>query len=327
MGNIVNKEITKDDICYDYIIEELLSKNGYSIEKVQHYISLMNTTLINKVIKIGELYSTVLIKEDYTKDYVDRLLVSVFAGSVCGKTKNISKEYAVQSVLDSKYVFITGFSSLNFCRIISFAACEPKDKDTIKLESVCAIKPYDTSVMKEFNENIKRDIKLNLGMITIFKCIQYFKELGYKYVILECNSDLIFYYTNLYFKVGTSRKNDYSKCFKHNYRITILNIIRESDIRERKCHIEDIENSTAYYGTKYGVDPKSMIDELLFYMYFDIEKYYHKLYNTLEGRLSDVFQTYEMRKLFDTKYTEDKALIFSKRFMDNVLLYENKEGF
>jgi len=326
MENIVNRKLTKDDICYDYIIDELVSKKYYNTTEVKTYWNFMNTTIKNNVIKIGDLYIAMLIKEDWSDDDIDRLIISVFVEPLCGTTKYINNDYAKTSIIESEYVFMAGFSHINFCKIISFVTCNIKtvfDEECPFIDAICAMKPYDTELLKDFN-NIKNDIKFNIGMISIFKCIQYFKELGYKYILLECNKDLIFYYTQLYFKVGTNPDNDYSKCFKHSDRQTILNIINESDKRAETINLKDIEYTMAYHGGEKGASLKEQLEYILFYMYFDVEKYYNKLYRFIEGRFYNLFDAYEFKKIFDMPYTKDKSFVFSKRFMEKILLYDNK---
>ncbi len=326
MRNIVNKEVTKDDICYDYIIGELISKKEYNLQEVKQYRNFLDTTIKNNVIKIGDLYIAMLIKEDWSEDDINRLLISVFVEPLCGNTKYINNDYAKNSIIEAEYVFMAGFSHINFCKIISFVTCNIKtvfNEECPFIDAICAMKPYNAELLKDFN-NIKNDIKFNIGMISIFKCIQYFKELGYKYVLLECNKDLIFYYQKLYFKVGTNPSNDYSKCFKHNNRHTILNIINESDRRAKNVNIKDIEYTMAYYGGEKEASLKEQLEFILFYMYFDIEKYYHKLYRCIEARFYNLFDAYEFKRIFGMPYTKDKSFVFSERFMEKILLYDNK---
>ena len=121
MGNIVNKEITKDDICFDYIVKSLVDNYGYTITETNNEDKVIDILLDKNIIKIGELY-IVLITEFNKDDMLIRYLISPFAEGIC-KSKFVDKKYSVESIINSNFLFFAGYSHVNFCKIITFAAC------------------------------------------------------------------------------------------------------------------------------------------------------------------------------------------------------------
>jgi hypothetical protein len=318
MGNLVNKEITKDDICFDYIVKELIEKNNYKLIETDNPLLVSKSITENVVLKIGDLYCS-MIERDYSmSEDIKRMLLSPFVNGLCIGSY-INKDYAVSSILDDKYIFFVGFSHFNFCKVISFSSCDLTVVfgDTIPIiNSVCAIKP--SQYVQEELDNKK--IKLNLGMITIYKCIQYFKEKGYKYVILECHHELIEYYMKIYFNIGRSPKTNYRSCIRQNHISTIQNIIRMSDHYERKSNSLDQLYVGAYFGSN-GDNPLKELDNLLFYLYFDIDMYFNKLKKEIDIRLINAYKAYNIKRIYDYDNKEDIASL-SKRFLQTLSSYD-----
>jgi hypothetical protein len=322
MGNLVNKDLTKDDICFDYIIKELIEKYKYKLVESNNMRSIIHSNVKNTVLKIGDCYCGMIERNYEDTEDLKRLLISPFVYGLC-VGKYIDKTYTVNAVLDDEYLFFAGFSHINFCKIITISSCSINTvfKEKIPMiNTLCAIKPYNVSL--ELTSTEQNEVKLNIGMITVFKCIQYFKELGYKYVNLECHYELINYYLNLFFKLGQHPKSDYSKCRKGNPIHTAQYIIRESDKRELESSIIDSSNVIGYYGAVQGRKTVDIIDMLSFYLYFDIEKYFTNLKQELESRLEYANELFKDKKLFDD--IQKNPLRIPNRFLVRMSFHDNE---
>ena len=322
MGNLVNKELTKDDICFDYIVKELIEKNGYKLIESNNMRSIISTDVKNNVLKIGYCYCGMITRNYSNTEDLKRLLISPFVHGLC-IGKYIDKTYTVNAVLYDEYLFFAGFSHINFCKIITISSCSINTvfgEDVPMINTLCAIKPYNFSLENVSTE--QNEVKLNIGMITLFKCIQYFKELNYKYVNLECHYELINYYLNLFFKLGKHPKSDYSNCRRGKASHTAEKVVKESDKRENQSSVIDALNVIGYHGYIKGDDENNHIGNYMFYMYFNIEKYFTNLKRELESRLEYANELFKDKNLFDD--IQKNPIRIPNRFLVRMSFHENE---
>ena len=121
-------------------------------------------------------------------------------------------------------LFIIGYDKLNWCKIISSALVSfpinpLTNEEEIHLNFLCALKPHTKNAEKQLEvlmkcsqktcDRLKIDVventKLGLGQLLLFYVIQTYQK-THKYIKLECDKDLVYYYYALNFRVGPSPK-------------------------------------------------------------------------------------------------------------------------
>ena len=111
-----------------------------------------------------------------------------------------------------------------------------------------------------------------------------------------------------------------------------MNIVKRLDQYDDNCvyFCEPIKNNImndGYFIRIIYSTPLFMLNGIYIAIninHITIEKYYNKLYRVIEARFYNLFDAYEFKRIFDMPYTKDKSFVFSKRFMEKILLYDNK---
>jgi hypothetical protein len=295
MGNIVNSEITKDDICFDYIANTLITKYNYTLINCKDQFELIKTPLVKTVLKYGELY-VIAFKDEEEGQFINHLL-SPMIQPLC-KGGHVDEKYPLTNFISNDIIFFVGFSHVNICKVISFVSCS---RDYIlecpTIDLVCAMKNNRIQAIRE--ETLK-DVKVNLGLLLLFKCIQYYKQRGEKNIILECHYDLInYYHFNLFFEIGVTDK------FKYNIKSKPVNTAFEIVMLDEK-RIKDsvlLAKFKAYdcYEEEYLLtDRTKAFENTLFKMHLNIDDKYRKIEKNVERRIENINNVYNIKDLFDT---------------------------
>ena len=311
MGNLVNKDITKDDICFDYIVNILITKHNYKLIICKTQKELIKTHLVKTVLKYGDLY--IICFEDNEEDQFIKHLLSPMVEPLC-RDGYVDKDYPLTSFVSSEVTFFIGFSHVNICKVISFITSSRNYTfNCPNIELVCAMKPLSHRI-EDLNKDTIKEVKVSLGLLLLFKCIQYFKEKNEKKVILECNYNLINYYYNLFFEIGVSDKFKYkinSKPVNTGYNIVLLDDKRiGDDTSSLKYRAYD------YYDEKEKYIHKA-IEKTLFKMYLDIDKKYNKIEKNVERRTDYINKAYYIKDLFDS----NKPIISKSPYYDTLIQY------
>jgi hypothetical protein len=312
MGNLVNKDITRDDICFDYIVNILITKYNYKLIVCDRQSDLIKTHLVKTVLKYGDLY--VICFEDTEDDQFIKQLLSPMIEPLC-RGDYVDKDYPLTSFISSEVTFFVGFSHVNICKVISFITTSRNY--TFKcpnIDLVCAMKPLSHRI-EGINKDTIKEVKISLGLLLLFKCIQYFKEKNEKKIILECNYNLInYYYYNLFFEIGVSDKFKYkinSKPVNTGYNIVLLDDERIGDDTSLSKY-----RAYDYYDKKEKYIHKA-IEKTLFKMYLDIDKKYNKVERHIERRIEYLYKAYYIKDLFDSS----KPILSDSPFYNRLVQY------
>ena len=312
MGNLVNKDITKDDICFDYIVNILITKHNYKLIICNTQKELIKTHLVKTVLKYGDLY--VISFEDNEEDQFIKHLLSPMIEPLC-RDGYVDKEYPLKSFVSSEVTFFIGFSHVNICKVISFiTSSRSYIFDCPVIDLVCAMKPLSHRI-EDVNKDTVNELKVNLGLLILFKCIQYFKEKNEKKIILECNYNLInYYHYKLFFEVGVSDKfkyKIYSKPINTGYNIVLSDEKRIGDNTSLLGY-----RAYDYYDEKEK-DIYKALNTTLFKMYLDIDKNYNKIEKNIERRIEYLYKAYYIKDLFDS----NKPIISKSPYYDTLIQY------
>jgi len=305
MGNIVNKEITKDDTddpafigCFDYIVKTLVEEHNYKLHICTHWSEVIDAILDNKIIKIGDLYLFLIKNFDRDSMFI-RYLITPFSEGLC-ESESVNKNYSLTSILESEYLFVAGFSHVNFCKIIAICGAgysHVHQKPMLNL--ICALKT-DVNVLDHEKDNIKEVVRVNLGMIITFKAIQYFKENGHKIILLECNYKLFFYYNEkLLFKVGTGPDNTY-QMRRTEFLTAKLAALHNTNMFERSSHKAPFLIYDSFDEKLAVQNKEEAFKDTLFTMYFDVDRYFKRLRRSVSDRIYDVSKHFMLKNLFDS---------------------------
>jgi hypothetical protein len=182
------------------------------------------------------------------------------------------------------------------------------------IDLVCAMKNNRIQAIRE--ETLK-DVKVNLGLLLLFKCIQYYKQRGEKNIILECHYDLInYYHFNLFFEIGVTDK------FKYNIKSKPVNTAFEIVMLDEK-RIKDsvlLAKFKAYdcYEEEYLLtDRTKAFENTLFKMHLNIDDKYRKIEKNVERRIENINNVYNIKDLFDT----NKDIISNSQYYNNLIKY------
>jgi len=156
----------------------------------------------------------------------------------------------------------------------------------------------DTYFEDEIN-NIILEVRVNLGMIIIFKCIQYFKEKGYDRVILECNYQLFSYYRKLFFSLGTGPDNDYS-FEKKDITTAMKSSLRSLTLYRDNTRLSHLLLADGFDEKLAMSNPKEAYKDALFKMYFNINKNYKNLKRQAGDRIYLIRKNKFLKTLFDS---------------------------
>uniref|UniRef100_A0A6C0DM94 Uncharacterized protein n=1 Tax=viral metagenome TaxID=1070528 RepID=A0A6C0DM94_9ZZZZ len=312
MDNLLNKDITKDDICFDYIVNILITKHNYKLIVCDRQSELIKTHLVKTVLKYGDLY--VICFEDTEEDQFIKHLLSPMIEPLC-RGDYVDKDYPLTSFISSEVTFFVGFSHVNICKVISFITTSRNYTfNCPNIELVCAMKPLSHRI-KDLNKDTIKEVKISLGLLLLFKCIQYFKEKNEKKIILECNYNLInYYYYNLFFEIGVSDKFKYkinSKPVNTGYNIVLLDDERIGDDTSLSKY-----RAYDYYDEKEKYIHKA-IEKTLFKMYLDIDKKYNKVERHIERRIEYLYKAYYIKDLFDSS----KPILSDSPFYNRLVQY------
>jgi hypothetical protein len=305
MGNLVNKEITKDDVkvpeelyCLDYIVNTLITKYNYTLVKCEDQYEMINTSLDKKVLKYGDLY-VIMFKEEEEGQFIKHLL-SPMIEPLC-RGGHVHKSYPLTSFTSSDIIFFVGFSHVNICKVISFVSCSRDyNLNSPTIELVCAMKPLQHRI-QYIKKKTLQELKVNLGLLLLFKCIQYYKDKGETNIILECHYELInYYYFNLFFDIGVSDKFKYRITSKPEN--TAFEIVLADD--KRIGDSAELSKYKAYdsYEQEFLVkDRKKAFENTLFKMHLNIPDKYRKIERNVERRIENIHNVYNVKDLFDSK--------------------------
>lgn len=317
MGNLVNTDITKDDICMDYIADTLITKYGYKLIKCKSPTDVIKTPLIKVVLKYGDLY-IISFQEEEEGQFIKHLL-SPMIEPLC-RGGRVHKDYPLKSFMASDIIFFVGFSHVNICKVISFISCSyDYEIDCPNIDLVCAMKPLQHRIDTIKEETLK-DIKISLGLLLLFKCIQYYKEKNIDKVILECHYELMeYYHFNLFFEIGVSDKFKYNN-FKSNPVNTAFEIVMLDEKRIGDSTMLSKYRSYDYYEEEYiSKNRVKAFEKTLFKMYLDIPKKYRKIERNVERRISDIHNVYNIKDLFDNS----KDIIGDSPYYNTLIKYHD----
>ena len=314
MGNIVNTEITKDDICFDYIVDVLIKKHNYNL--VETDLNGLFTNVDRTIVKIGGLYLIMIDKNEREESNI-RYLISPLIKPLC-EGGHVDKDYPLDSVISSDLLFIVGYPQANLCKIISFVTCSFSGDGTIPIiDLLCAMETKKTYV----NKDKLIDVKVSLGTFTLFKCIQYLKEKGYKKIYLECHYSLLsFYRNNLFFKIGKGPEYNYN--IKRNGEKTALETVQLNDALIKKDGYLKVPMIYDAYDEKYfPFDPKKAFKDTLFTMYLEIDKDYDKILRETLRRIKNINKAVFLKDLFDTD--KHNKIVSDSPYYDYLVKYHD----
>lgn len=162
------------------------------------------------------------------------------------------------------------------------------DENSVEINTVCAASA-NKDKLDIYNNETKQDIKTSFGMLVIFKTIQYFAELGYKNIILNCNLDLVpYYYKNLFFEIGTHKNNNLTKqVYKPNGKFYFKEFIEN--------HLELMDTISITEKNNY-MSVEITEDDIFIKMFFNVDKWFKKLKSHMQRRidvLEDFFEKYK----------------------------------
>ena len=219
MGNIVDKTITKSDICYDFFVKELINKHDYMLVKLDNIRACIDKNLDSQVLFYKGMY---IFKLDKIKRRTNPGLYSLqrdmilpFIEQICIQDF-IDLDHSLGSVRNDDELYICAFSHGNFCKciaILSLSFVKPdilhqKVNPNLKLVPVinvlCALTfRRNEKVNDIFLREKMGKIKVRFGQLLFYFALKSLIKKNVPFVQLESHINLLPYYLDkLKFKLG-----------------------------------------------------------------------------------------------------------------------------